>query len=291
MATSSNDCSSPARGRRRTRGSARTRTGAGRSSASRTCRTASTKRSTAPSCRCARTRCSALLPRIEQFVREYAQDRKRRGKADFDDLLFWARDLLRDSEPARRYFRRRFRTVLIDEFQDTDPVQAELALLLTSDQDPSEDWGELRPGPARLTVVGDPKQSIYRFRRADIAVYDQVKTRSLAGSTEQIVTNFRSNEQLLRALNPAFNAIFTRRARGAARQRRATATAKAPDRATATGADRRGIDRRRRGRRAQGGGARHHRPALRRARAAVGDPRPPRRGSLARAAVGATWRS
>jgi ATP-dependent helicase/nuclease subunit A len=149
-----------------------------------------------------------LLPRIEQFVREYAEDRKRRGKADFDDLLFWARDLLRDSEPARRYFRRRFRTVLIDEFQDTDPVQAELALLLTSDQDPGDDWGELRPGPARLTVVGDPKQSIYRFRRADIAVYDQVKTRSLAGSTEQIVTNFRSNEQLLRALNPAFNAIF-----------------------------------------------------------------------------------
>ena len=150
-----------------------------------------------------------LLPRIEQFVREYAEARKRRGKADFDDLLFWARDLLRDSEPARRYFRRRFRTVLIDEFQDTDPVQAELALLLTSDQDPGDDWGELRPGPARLTVVGDPKQSIYRFRRADIAVYDQVKTRSLAGSTEQIVTNFRSNEQLLRALNPAFNAIFT----------------------------------------------------------------------------------
>jgi ATP-dependent helicase/nuclease subunit A len=149
-----------------------------------------------------------LLPRIEQFVREYAEDRKRRGKADFDDLLFWARDLLRDSEPARRYFRRRFRTVLIDEFQDTDPVQAELALLLTSDQEPPEDWGELRPGPARLTVVGDPKQSIYRFRRADIAVYDQVKTRALAGSTEQIVTNFRSNEQLLRALNPAFNAIF-----------------------------------------------------------------------------------
>ena len=122
-----------------------------------------------------------LLPRIEQFVREYAEDRKRRGKADFDDLLFWARDLLRDSEPARRYFRRRFRTVLIDEFQDTDPVQAELALLLTSDQDPGDDWAELRPGPARLSVVGDPKQSIYRFRRADIAVYDQVKTRSLAG--------------------------------------------------------------------------------------------------------------
>ncbi len=135
-------------------------------------------------------------------MREYVEDRKRRGKADFDDLLFWARDLLRDSEPARRYFRRRFRTVLIDEFQDTDPIQAELALLLTSDQDPGEDWGELTPGPARLTVVGDPKQSIYRFRRADIAVYDQVKTRSLAGSTEQIVTNFRSNRAAAAGAQP-----------------------------------------------------------------------------------------
>jgi ATP-dependent helicase/nuclease subunit A len=126
-----------------------------------------------------------------------------------DELERRAIELLRDSEPARRYFRGRFRTVLIDEFQDTDPAQAELALLLTSDQDPGEDWGELNPGPARLTVVGDPKQSIYRFRRADIAVYDRVKTGALAGSTEQIVTNFRSNEQLLRALNPAFDAIFT----------------------------------------------------------------------------------
>ena len=65
--------------------------------------------------------------------------------------------------------------MLIDEFQDTDPVQAELALLLTSDEPPGADWRTLRPAPGRLTVVGDPKQSIYRFRRADIAVYDQVK--------------------------------------------------------------------------------------------------------------------
>ena len=84
-----------------------------------------------------------------------------------------------DSKPARDYFRRRYKVVLIDEFQDTDPVQAELALLLTSDEEPDGDWRELRPAPGRLTVVGDPKQSIYRFRRADIAVYDQVRSRAL----------------------------------------------------------------------------------------------------------------
>jgi ATP-dependent helicase/nuclease subunit A len=227
-----------------------------------------------------------LLPRIEQFVREYAEDRKRRGKADFDDLLFWARDLLRDSEPARRYFRARYRTVPIDEFQDTDPVQAELALLLTSDQDPGEDWGDLRPGPARLTVVGDPKQSIYRFCRADIAVYDQVKTCALAGSTEQIVTNFRSNEPLLPVLNPAFNAIFTAapgvqpanvelqpppEAPRAGRPPVLIAEGSVVDDADGVRREEAPVDRR---------------APVRRARAAMGDPRPPRQRLVAAVPLG-----
>ena len=149
-----------------------------------------------------------LLPHVEGFVTAYAAERKRNGRADFDDLLFWARDLLRDSAPARRYFRTRFRAVLIDEFQDTDPVQAELALLLTSDEEPGQDWRALRPAAGRLTVVGDPKQSIYRFRRADIAVYDQVKTNSLADGGERISTNFRSNPAMLEALNHVFDQIL-----------------------------------------------------------------------------------
>ena len=160
---------------------------------------------------CADLRAGALLgllPHAERFVADYAADRKRRGRADFDDLLFWARDLLRDSGPARAYFRARFRAVLIDEFQDTDPVQAELALLLTSDDEPGADWRALRPARGRLTVVGDPKQSIYRFRRADIAVYDQVKTEALADGNERISTNFRSNPQLLTCLNAAFDRIL-----------------------------------------------------------------------------------
>jgi ATP-dependent helicase/nuclease subunit A len=150
-----------------------------------------------------------VLPHIERFVKDYEAERKRGGRADFDDLLFWARDLLRDSRPAREYFRRRFRAVLVDEFQDTDPVQTELALLLTSDDEPGEDWRKLRPGPGRLMVVGDPKQSIYRFRRADIAVYDRVKTGPLAGGIARISTNFRSNPELLAVLNAAFDKILT----------------------------------------------------------------------------------
>ncbi len=150
----------------------------------------------------------SLLPQIERFVDDYERQRRKDGEPDFDDLLFWASELLRTSEPAREYFRRQYKVVLIDEFQDTDPVQAELALLLTSDQEPDGDWRKLRPAPARLTVVGDPKQSIYRFRRADIAVYDQVRSHALSGGHEQISTNFRSNPQLLAALNAVFDTVF-----------------------------------------------------------------------------------
>jgi ATP-dependent helicase/nuclease subunit A len=149
-----------------------------------------------------------LLPEVERFVDEYELKRQKDGQPDFDDLLFWARDMLRSSKPAREYFRSRYRVVLIDEFQDTDPVQAELALLLTSDGDPTADWRQLRPAPGRLTVVGDPKQSIYRFRRADIAVYDQVRTEALGGAQPQISTNFRSNPQMLTVLNAVFDQVL-----------------------------------------------------------------------------------
>src|SRR5205085_4961302 len=87
-------------------------------------------------------------------------------------------------------------------------VQAELALLLTSDQEPDGHWQELSPIPGGLTVVGDPKQSIYRFRRADIAVYDAVCTHALRDGQERISSNFRSNPRLLRALNGAFGRIL-----------------------------------------------------------------------------------
>ena len=150
----------------------------------------------------------SLLPRIEGFVDDYERRRRGDGEADFDDLLFWSAELLRTNGPARVYFRRRYRVVLIDEFQDTDPVQAELALLLTSDQEPNGDWRKLLPAAGRLTVVGDPKQSIYRFRRADIAVYDQVRTNALRGAHAQISTNFRSNPQMLAALNAVFDTVF-----------------------------------------------------------------------------------
>jgi len=119
-----------------------------------------------------------VLPHVERFVEGYERRRRAEGVADYDDLLIWTRDLLRDRPEVRRYFARRFRALLIDEFQDTDPIQVEIATLLASDGQEGG-WRELEPAEGKLFVVGDPKQSIYRFRRADIAIYDEVKRRLL----------------------------------------------------------------------------------------------------------------
>jgi ATP-dependent helicase/nuclease subunit A len=142
-----------------------------------------------------------VVPLVEGFVDRYAERRRADGVADFDDLLVWARDLLRNPE-VRAYFHRRYRCVLIDEFQDTDPVQAELAMLLT-DID-----GDDVPEPGRLVVVGDPKQSIYRFRRADIAIYDHVKFGALADGRALIQQNFRTVDGVLHWVNRVFADAF-----------------------------------------------------------------------------------
>ena len=149
-----------------------------------------------------------VLPYAEGFVHGYERERKAAGKADFDDLLVWARDLLRTSAEARSYFRRRFPCLLVDEFQDTDPIQAEIALYIASEGDPGERWLDLRPDPGRLVVVGDPKQSIYRFRRADIAVYDAVRHGPLAASERQLRQNFRSHAGVLEWANEVFDRVL-----------------------------------------------------------------------------------
>ena len=115
-----------------------------------------------------------LTGALRQFIADDAARRRRDGVLTYDDLLLEARDLLVASEEARRDLRARYRAILIDEFQDTDPLQAQIALLLAAEPD-TDDWTQARPGPGRLVLAGDPKQSIYRFRRADIDIYEQVR--------------------------------------------------------------------------------------------------------------------
>ncbi len=123
----------------------------------------------------------------------FAAQRKDRGDINFQDLLVHTAALLRDDPGARRDLGRRYQRVLVDEFQDTDPLQAEILLLLASDPETGNDWRTVAPRPGALFVVGDPKQSIYRFRRADIALYEVVKKRfEVFGDVLLLESNFRS---------------------------------------------------------------------------------------------------
>ncbi len=141
----------------------------------------------------------------------FADERRRSGKLTFQDLLLCARDMLRDHPPVRRYFQRRFTHLLVDEFQDTDPLQAEVMLLLTGGDSEERNWRKLQPLPGSLFIVGDPKQSIYRFRRADITTYLEVKDRIVAGggTVLQLGTNFRSAPPICAFVNEAFASLFT----------------------------------------------------------------------------------
>ena len=135
--------------------------------------------------------------------------KQEQGILDFQDLLLKARNLLRDCLPVRSYFQRRFRYLLVDEFQDTDPLQVDLVFLLAEKKALAEHWQEVEPEAGKLFLVGDPKQSIYRFRRADIEIYQGAKTRVLEeGRLLNITQNFRTVPRLIDWVNYSFNKII-----------------------------------------------------------------------------------
>ena len=136
----------------------------------------------------------------------YEQAKARAGALDFLDLLLKARTLLRDDDAVRRRFQRRYTHLFIDEFQDTDPLQAELLLLLAADDPAITDWRQVRPVPGKLFVVGDPKQAIYRFRRADVGTYHGAyELLERAGARRVTLrTSFRARPNLQRLVNAAF---------------------------------------------------------------------------------------
>ena len=155
---------------------------------------------------------------IGRFVLDGAAERASSGQLEFHDLLVLARRLVTDHDHIRRLLHERYERVLLDEFQDTDPIQLEIAVRLTSDPDdpaqrpstgPAEhrSWRDLLPLPGRLFIVGDPKQSIYRFRRADISQYlraaDQV-----GADNVRLSANFRSTRAVIDFANNVFGELI-----------------------------------------------------------------------------------
>ena len=140
----------------------------------------------------------------------YEQVKARHRAADQVDLLIKLRDVLRDHPPVRLAMQGLFDHIFVDEFQDTDPLQAEILLFLSEDGARATQWQDIEAAPGRLTLVGDPQQSVYRFRRADLRVYDTVREVLLRGGClrETLTANFRSDPSLIAWCNARFADIF-----------------------------------------------------------------------------------
>ena len=155
-------------------------------------------------------RTSALMPilaALRDFALDYAEERRRQGRVHFHDMLVFARDLLVNNFVVRDHFRERFTHLLIDESQDTDPIQAEIAMCIAESVQAGErrhtDWERMKPEEGKLFVVGDPKQAIYRFRRADVRQMQNLRLR-MGGDTVHLVQNFRSHRPIIDWVNLAF---------------------------------------------------------------------------------------
>ncbi|MDQ2727080.1 MAG: UvrD-helicase domain-containing protein [Actinomycetota bacterium] len=147
-----------------------------------------------------------------------ATDRRAAGRLEFHDLLVMARALLVDpahGAEARSRLHGRYHRILLDEFQDTDPIQIELAVRIAA-ADPSspaagaDPWAEVEVAPGRLFLVGDPKQSIYRFRRADISLFLAARDRYgvQGGGLVELTTNFRTVDPVIAWVNQTFGRLF-----------------------------------------------------------------------------------
>jgi len=149
-----------------------------------------------------------LVPFVERFREIFVHE----GFVSFDGLLIRARNLVRDHPRVREELKRRYRTILVDEFQDTDPVQYEILLYLAEQLDHSAgDWRSVKLAPGKVFVVGDPKQSIYAFRRADIEAYLEVIENIIKaqdGIECQLTTNFRSDAAILDVVNGFFQCLM-----------------------------------------------------------------------------------
>lgn len=146
----------------------------------------------------------ALSEALPKLV-EAREKRARAGELEYDDLLTLTLSLLRRDRNVRAYLHNQFRVLLVDEFQDTDPIQWEIIRLITADPDDLS----ARPLPGRLIVVGDPKQAIYSFRGADVDTYRQAHSQFSPegedlGEILTLTTNFRTVAPVITKVNEVF---------------------------------------------------------------------------------------
>jgi ATP-dependent helicase/nuclease subunit A len=155
---------------------------------------------------------ASLHDELWGIVDVYEAIKQTSGRLDFLDLLLLTRKLLATDAAVRAELQSRFSHLLVDEFQDTDPLQAEILFLLAADDPRERDPDRAHVVPGKLFLVGDPKQSIYRFRRADVSLYEKIKRRleKDGAAVLQLTTSFRSAPSLQSFVNAAFDRLMPR---------------------------------------------------------------------------------
>jgi exodeoxyribonuclease-5 len=153
-----------------------------------------------------------FVAEFEPLAKLYGDYKRQAALLDFDDLLCHARNLLSGNEHVRQALAQRYPRILVDEFQDTDPLQAEILWHLCGEGHQGAPWTERKLRAGSLFVVGDPKQAIYRFRGADVDTYLEAKRAILAqdpAAALKIVANFRSLKEIIDFANNQFRGLLS----------------------------------------------------------------------------------
>ena len=154
---------------------------------------------------------AALQQELAGATADYQRLKAAAGALDFADLLSKARQLIARDESVRAHLQRKFTRIFVDEFQDTDPVQADILLLLSADDSKQNDPAAVFPTPGKLFIVGDPKQAIYRFRGTDVGTYWRVSRllTERGGRVVGLAKSYRSVPEIQNFVNAAFSRQMT----------------------------------------------------------------------------------
>lgn len=155
----------------------------------------------------------SLSSSLDQLLESYRARKRAAAILDFDDLIVHVQSLVRSHEDVRQAVGRRYRYILVDEFQDTDRLQSEILFSIAAVAERPTHWETARLRAGALFLVGDPKQAIYRFRGADIEAYElcsRLIQGQDGGAVIEVTANFRSLSPIIHHVNACFEPIFAK---------------------------------------------------------------------------------
>ena len=141
---------------------------------------------------------------LQGFIAKAKKTLTQANLITFDDMIVKTRDLVKKYRHIRHTLKKEYKSILLDEFQDTDPQQGEIFIYLSEDDDSfAENWQDVKLKAGKLFIVGDPKQCIYCFRSADITAYENFCALMLKQGAKKcyLQSNFRSSANIVKFAN------------------------------------------------------------------------------------------